>query len=644
MIRREASSAPGWTWLGRGLIAATLVVGGAPLWGTSVEVDASRAVKVTQAEMTRAPDAEPPTPHAPWLPVDLPHRWGRGVSAGMNETWYRLTVDVTQWSGAELAVYLPRIAMNADLWINGRFADRVGSMEEPLTRHWNTPLLLKISPLSLRAGDNDVLIRVRALDGHDGGLAPISLGTVAVLEPIAERARFWRGTLVNALATCVFALAFVVLVVWARRPARVDYLYFSLGAIGCAVSSLNMSVTSPPMSDAAWEMFVHVCLHAGVVCLALFGWQFAGLPTQRKRWLLAGVLAVDVLVQLALDGAAHRAAIGILSLVVLAIAAVALLPLVRKLRQHGLTDLVVFGLAALLAVGFGVHDWLVVSALLPFESAYALPYVWPILLGAFSWLIAGEYARTQRDLARLNADLLERVAARESALRQTYEQLRVAERAQASAEERARVLRDIHDGVGAHLAMALRAAESGDQRGRDVVHTLRESLDGLKLAIDGMTLPAGDVTALLAALRYRLGPRLSEAGLAIEWDVQELPTWPGGVREGGMRDLQFLLFEIVSNVLQHARAKSIAFAARASAHAIELEIADDGTGVAGGTELRSCTLRARAIGAALTVDACAPGTRVRLRLPLVQIASDGGHTHDRSRDRSHEHGTNPPPD
>ena len=41
--------------------------------------------------------------------------------------------------------------------------------------------------------------------------------------------------------------------------------------------------------------------------------------------------------------------------------------------------------------------------------------------------------------------------------------------------------------------------------------TLRESLDHLKLSIDAMNLPGGDVNALLASLRYRLQRRIAQA-------------------------------------------------------------------------------------------------------------------------------------
>jgi signal transduction histidine kinase len=60
---------------------------------------------------------------------------------------------------------------------------------------------------------------------------------------------------------------------------------------------------------------------------------------------------------------------------------------------------------------------------------------------------------------------------------------------------------------------------------------------------------------LLAALRYRLEPRLAAAGIELEWAVDEVAPVKR-LDAQAMRQLQFLLFEAISNVLQHAQAKT----------------------------------------------------------------------------------------
>ena len=55
------------------------------------------------------------------------------------------------------------------------------------------------------------------------------------------------------------------------------------------------------------------------------------------------------------------------------------------------------------------------------------------------------------------------------------------------------------------------------------MQTLRDGLDQLTLSIVSIHLAPGDVTALLANMRYRLGPRFVCMGIELQWDVDLLP-------------------------------------------------------------------------------------------------------------------------
>lgn len=599
------------------VLAATIAATGA-LAGTPDPAAPLRVDRLEVCECTS--DGAPPT-DALWKSIELPHRFEPGDDSELRTSWYRFVLTIEDPAEADLAVYLPKVSMNADLWIGDRLAARIGSMGDPITRHWNTPLLLRVPSVALHEGVNTLVIRVRAADRHNGGLAPFLIGPAGALESIAARSSFWRITFVNMLVAGMFALAFAVMMVWIRRPDRLEYLYFSLGAIGCAIASLNMTVSNPLMDDETWEVIAHIGLHGGVACLALFGWEFAQVGSSMKRRLMTGLVLLDLTALYLLEGTALRVAVSVFSLLIFTAALVAFVPLVRRLQQRPATDFLVFGIAAAFSIGIGAYDFLVVSGFMPYDAPYGLPYVWPVLLGAFAWLIAGDYARTQRELTLLNDELGLRVEAREKALLETHERLRAVERARVSAEERSRVLRDMHDGVGSHLATALRQLESGRSSNGDVASTLRDSLDYLKLSIDAMTVNAGDVNALLAALRYRLAPRLDSAGLQVLWQVEELPIWETDGDEESIRHLQYLLFELLSNIVQHARASRISVDAAVVDDAIEIGITDDGCGVPPGVELKSSTQRASSLGARLDVQTGAWGTCVRIRLPRSRASA-----------------------
>ena len=163
-----------------------------------------------------------------------------------------------------------------------------------------------------------------------------------------------------------------------------------------------------------------------------------------------------------------------------------------------------------------------------------------------------------------------------------------------------------------HHRQKIRQLESGRATPDQVLVTLRDSLDQLKLSIDAMNLPPGDVTALLANLRYRLEPRFAVSDIELQWAV-ELIEPVERLDTTAMRHLQFMLFEALSNVLQHAHASELRVAAESSGTGVVLRIIDNGRGFDISQPMRkglaSMTDRAQAIGARLEF-ASEPGRTV----------------------------------
>ncbi|MGH8830203.1 MAG: histidine kinase, partial [Polaromonas sp.] len=144
----------------------------------------------------------------------------------------------------------------------------------------------------------------------------------------------------------------------------------------------------------------------------------------------------------------------------------------------------------------------------------------------------------RRDLL---ATLAARVSQKETELGESYRKLEILARGQ----ERTRILRDMHDGVGSHISSAIRQLQSGRASHEEVLLTLRDSLDPLKLSIDAINLPPGDVTALLANLRYRLEPRFAASDIELQWGVDLLEPVER-LDAQAMRQLQFMVFEALS--------------------------------------------------------------------------------------------------
>ena len=129
--------------------------------------------------------------------------------------------------------------------------------------------------------------------------------------------------------------------------------------------------------------------------------------------------------------------------------------------------------------------------------------------------------------------------------------------------QRTRILRDMHGGVGSHISTAIRQLQSGRASDGEVLRRLRDSLDQLKLSIDAMNVPPGDINALLANIRYRLEPRFLACDIQLLWDVDLLEPI-ASLAASAMAQLQFML---VRGLLQRVAARACQHLARECAPA-----------------------------------------------------------------------------
>lgn len=223
-----------------------------------------------------------------WQPMQLPDRWSRSRPDQGGSVWYMAQVNFANSPQTPWAIYLPRVIMNAEAWVNGVLVGREGRMDTPVTRNWNTPLLFTTPGSVWREGINTVQIRVVAFSDNSGGLAPLQLGRADVMEAKHSAQRFWQNDLVYTATISVIALGFFVMALWMRKRERIEYGHFSLGSVLWGVSNLNMNVREGPLPNAQWEAFIYVCSVWSWLFLCLFTLRFA---RQLPRWLERSVLA-----------------------------------------------------------------------------------------------------------------------------------------------------------------------------------------------------------------------------------------------------------------------------------------------------------------------------------------------------------------
>lgn len=191
-------------------------------------------------------------------------------------------------------------------------------------------------------------------------------------------------------------------------------------------------------------------------------------------------------------------------------------------------------------------------------------------------------------------------------------------------EERVRLRRDLHDGLGPSLAaigLGLRQLEqSSDGSEHDVVRELADevqrAVSEVRRICDGLRPAALNELGLAGALTESIEP-LQRFGPRISLEVDELPPISPVVEATVFR----IVMEAVTNAVRHADAHHVQIRVRYD-DGLVADVIDDGHGLADdrvpGVGMRGMSDRADEIGGWVRTSAVVPhGTAVRAWLPAV---------------------------
>jgi signal transduction histidine kinase len=197
-------------------------------------------------------------------------------------------------------------------------------------------------------------------------------------------------------------------------------------------------------------------------------------------------------------------------------------------------------------------------------------------------------------------------------------------------EERRRLRRDLHDGLGPALvgmSMQVEAAHrlvGPDHRAAAILDMLAQDLRGctveVRQVVDQLRPPALD-TGLAAALRAECH-RFTTPALRVQADVDgELDGLPAAVEVAAYR----IVGEALTNVNRHAQAHSCQVRVRRD-RSLVIDIVDDGIGIDAprrhGVGLASMRERAAELGGSCDIARAAnSGTAIRVRIPVTAGAA-----------------------
>ena len=561
--------------------------------------------------------------------VALPHVWDNETPPLTGTMRYRLKWPAQSTQPMDYALYIPRVGAKFRVLLNGQI---ISSQEWDTPGYADTSVLpfaveLPASLLSWPLVNNRLEIEVRGQLLRKSGLSDVVLGPRLGVQARHDTVFAWQVYATWMVAACSLLLALLSGLMWSQNRERV----FGLLAIACLAWTLRLGLTplvNPHMPFALWFYLHKLSFTVYCGCVYLFLWDLFSFRQGVGRKLVLSLLWVGPIwlgiTTVTENYTLYKIWTGILVLV----STTTLVAMFHRARW-GLDSnqrlMVVVGLVTVIT---GVRDFAVVQLGAPGDGDIRWMTLGSLVfMLTLAWVLVQRTSGYLQQIGDLNRDLTQRMQDKERELHSAFDHLREAERRQVLGQERQRLTRDMHDGLGSQLVQTLNVVRSSGKQVDTQVITgmLNHALEELRMTLDSLEPTEGDLPSILGTLRRRIAPALDAAGIELVWSVQEVPPIAfgmTGLESKGVMHLFRCLQEVFANIIKHANASSVEVKTWGDHAHVYVSVADNGKGLGagqrdGGRGLANIRMRAKELGAQVAFRDAKPGTCVELRFDVM---------------------------
>ena len=555
---------------------------------------------------------------------DLPLRWSAIEGSPLRTIEMRMRFTLAAPPEETWALLLERSSEGGRFRVNGHIVGTVAAASPTRFVDWHRPQLITIDPSLLVAGENEVLVETRYGPGAHI-LAGVQVGPLSNVWNRYALVLFFDYQWMWASA-CVALLTAVVFGILGLQRKQNLALLVALASLFWLIHCGLWLAEIMPLELRFWTRigeFAATGAFSAVIAVTLL--RMSSVSRRGEEWLIWAYAAIGPVFSLATSlQADHYLQFSWQPGLILIVAIATGLGVARRTRGQPAPAPIVL-VAAIVLLAAALFD---LGTVLGWTSSYGSPamnYAGILMLIGLATPLMDGLVRTVDQAESARAELEMRVREREQLLKRNFERLRESERGKVEAQERQRIMQDMHDGLGSQLMSSLMLVERGAVSNDQFAQILRESIDDMRLAIDALASEDADLAAALGNLRFRMEPRLRAAGMELAWDARKLPE-EIGLHPDEVLPILRIVQEALTNALKHSRAREVrvtlAVEGTAEGPMLDIRIADNGRGIdgerVGGRGLMNMRNRAQKINAQLKV-ATAPkvGTTVHLRTRVL---------------------------
>jgi two-component system, NarL family, sensor histidine kinase UhpB len=522
-----------------------------------------------------------------------------------------------------IGVFIPRLADNAVLSVNGhRLTPAIGDWGKTPSRTGVAGMFFEVPATNLTLGNNDFeLFIVRAC--CRAFVRSVFVGPLPQLRPIASTARWFRVTLTSIIIATSVLIGLVAASLLPLKRGRA----FIWSVIACSVTvsvGIYFYIDTGNFFSTQWRTWYGTVFGAVLGYLAFL--SLVNAWTNGPPWIYRAVLITGAVSAIVTGGllpfqgqeqVLQTSRLFLLPIMIVAIIGVA--ALLWSYVQTKETGRYWQAGLLLISASAAVVDY-VYALQFRVQPIYFVPFSNLTLMSAIGIALAQRGARLYLDAEAANLTLEARITAKEAELAQSAAALRDQEAQTATQTERARIMRDMHDGMGGQLlSLLIQTRDPGTAR-EELEQSVEAAIGDLRLLIDSLDSVGDSLDVALAMFRDRITPKMRACGLELGWQ-NDLMHPTAGHAPSVILNVYRILQEAISNAVRHAQAGRIAISISPSNvdGFIDIRVEDDGHGFADGSiagrGLANMRRRAGEVGGRLLVESSKDGTKICLAVP-----------------------------
>ncbi|VAW85241.1 hypothetical protein MNBD_GAMMA16-772 [hydrothermal vent metagenome] len=460
-------------------------------------------------------------PAQSWTTITLPDDWRKQGEnrASIISGWYRHQIELDAVPVQPLAILIASPRMNVAVYINHNLLGQGGRFTDPVARNWWTPLLFSIPSDILKAGKNTLHIYLKTDRAGIGYLPELHLAPHDSLIKSYDTHYLFRITSVQFITLLLFVQGSIIGILWYLRKHEVYYGYYAVGALLWSWHNLNIFTVHIPVSNILWDWFSYTTLGLCAFIYVIFVHRFfeKKAPNIERVMIIFAILCSGILyflegkefhfiAQTIWYPAAYLA--GIYGTLFLAVNA----------WKYCNTELQIITISAFISMLYAGHDILILHGIIDWKHGYFFQYAALILLPGFTTILLYRFVSALNETENLNRNFDQQLEKKHAELESNHQKIWQLE------NERARLILDMHDGIGGNLVSTLALIELRQANMQQVAEALRDTLDEIRLMIDSIDIQKNDLTFVLGIFRTRITRKLRNSQIELEWDINDIPS------------------------------------------------------------------------------------------------------------------------